>query len=217
MTRQFVLAVEAYYCLSTFFSFFVLCLILFFSCLVAVIFFFLFLFLVYFLYVVCERVPSVIFPVQRTTSGVGDRPNRHNVRTTYNVRTYSEKANSATANQYVGSNKEKKLVTIFSRLIFNPACGQLNREKNIFPCPHSRPRIWSRGTVSAVPSRVSPLILHAQAESGAYSRTPLFSPAFHHGVVSTPEKAPSGESLAKIAFQWRHQRESAGRGPLVPW
>ena len=30
MTRQFVLAVEAYYCLSTFFSFFVLCLIIFF-------------------------------------------------------------------------------------------------------------------------------------------------------------------------------------------
>ena len=82
MTRLFVLPVEAYYCLSTFFSFFVLCLIFFFSCLVAVIFFFLFLFLVYFLDVVCECVPSVIFPVQRTTSGVGDQPNRHNVRTT---------------------------------------------------------------------------------------------------------------------------------------
>ena len=39
-------------------------------------------FLVYFLYVVCECVPSIIFPVQRTTSGVGDRPNWHNVRTT---------------------------------------------------------------------------------------------------------------------------------------
>ena len=36
--------------------------------------FFLLLFLVYFLYVVCECVPLVIFPVQRTTSGVGDRP-----------------------------------------------------------------------------------------------------------------------------------------------
>ena len=82
MTRQFVLAVEAYYRLFTFFSFFVLCLILFFSCLVAVIFFFLLLFLVYFLHVVCECVPSVIFPVKRTTSGVGDRPSRHNVRTT---------------------------------------------------------------------------------------------------------------------------------------
>ena len=57
-----------------------------------------------------------------------------------------------------------------------------------FPRPRSRLRIWSRETGSAVPSRVSPLILHAQAESGAYSRAPLFPPAFHHGVVSTPEK-----------------------------
>ena len=56
------------------------------------------------------------------------------------------------------------------------------------PCPRSRLRIWSRETGSAVPSRVSPLILHAQAESGAYSWAPLFPPAFHHGVVSTPEK-----------------------------
>ena len=76
MTRQFVLAVEAYYGLFTFFfpTFFAL----YFPWLVAVIFFFLFLFLGYFLHVVCESVPSVIFPVQRTTSG----PNRHNVRTT---------------------------------------------------------------------------------------------------------------------------------------
>ena len=57
-----------------------------------------------------------------------------------------------------------------------------------FPCPRSRHRIWSRETGSAVPSRVSPLILHAQAESGAYSRAPLFPSAFRHGVVSTPEK-----------------------------
>ena len=57
-----------------------------------------------------------------------------------------------------------------------------------FRCPRSRLRIRSRETGSAVPSRVSPLILHAQAESGAYSRAPLFPPAFRHGVVSTPEK-----------------------------
>ena len=29
-------------------------------------------------------------------------------------------------------------VITFSRLIFNPACGQLNREKKNFPCPRSR-------------------------------------------------------------------------------
>ena len=34
-----------------------------------------------------------------------------------------------------------------------------------FPCPRTRLRIWSRGTGSAVPSRVSPLSLHTQAES----------------------------------------------------
>ena len=57
-----------------------------------------------------------------------------------------------------------------------------------FPCPRSRLRIWSRETDSAFPFRVSPLILHAQAEPGAYSRAPLFPVAFRHGMVSTPEK-----------------------------
>ena len=33
------------------------------------------------------------------------------------------------------------------------------------PCSRSRLRIWSRGTGSTVPSWVSPLILHTQAES----------------------------------------------------
>ena len=41
--------------------------------------------------------------------------------------------------------------------VANPARGQLNRE-NEFPCPRSRLRIWSGGTGSAVPSRVSLLI-----------------------------------------------------------
>ena len=40
-----------------------------------------------------------------------------------------------------------------------------------------RLRICSRETGSAVPSRVSPLVLHTQAGSGAYSRDPLL-PAF---------------------------------------
>ena len=41
--------------------------------------------------------------------------------------------------------------------------------KPILPCARSRLRIWSRETGSAVPSRVSLLIFHTQAESGAYS------------------------------------------------
>ena len=103
------------------------------------------------------------------------------------------------------------------RSSISPACGQLNRGNMNFPCPRSRLRIWSRETGLAVPSRVRLLILHAQAESGAYSRAPLFPPAFRHSVVSAPEKAPSGQSNAKNAFQLRHHRESAGTGPLVPW
>ena len=37
-----------------------------------------------------------------------------------------------------------------------------------FACPRSRQRVWSRELGLAVPSRVSLLILHTQAESGAY-------------------------------------------------
>ena len=54
--------------------------------------------------------------------------------------------------------------------VINPARGPLTRGKRIFPCPRSRLRNWPRETSSAVPSRVSLLILHTQAESGAYSR-----------------------------------------------
>ena len=43
----------------------------------------------------------------------------------------------------------------------NPTRGQLNKEKIIFPCLRSRLRVWSFEAGSAVPSRVSPLILHA--------------------------------------------------------
>ena len=35
--------------------------------------------------------------------------------------------------------------------VANPARGQLNKEKIIFPCPRSRLRVWSRETGSAVP------------------------------------------------------------------
>ena len=43
--------------------------------------------------------------------------------------------------------------------VANPACGQLNREKDFFPVPvRIYLRIWSRETGSAVPSRVSLLI-----------------------------------------------------------
>ena len=49
--------------------------------------------------------------------------------------------------------------------------------KWIFPCPSSRLRIWSHRTGLAVQFRASTLILHAQAQFGAYSRGPLPSPS----------------------------------------
>ena len=54
------------------------------------------------------------------------------------------------------------------RKVANPVYGQLNREK--FPCPRSRLRIWFRETGLAVPSLVSLLILYTNAESGTNSR-----------------------------------------------
>ena len=58
--------------------------------------------------------------------------------------------------------------------VANPARRQLNRENELFPVPVSVWEFdWSRETCSAVPSRVSLLILHALAESGAYSRDSL--------------------------------------------
>ena len=53
--------------------------------------------------------------------------------------------------------------------VANPARVQLNRKKWILSCPRLRLRIWSRETDSAVPARVSLIILHTQAESSAYS------------------------------------------------
>ena len=43
-------------------------------------------------------------------------------------------------------------------MVDSPACDQLNRGDEIFPCPRSRLRIWSRETGSAVASRISLLI-----------------------------------------------------------
>ena len=50
-----------------------------------------------------------------------------------------------------------------------------------FTCPRSRLRVWSRELGSVIPSRVSPLILHTQPESGTYLQdsTPGFRYGFH--------------------------------------
>ena len=66
-------------------------------------------------------------------------------------------------------------------MVVNPSRGRLSR---------SRLKIWSRETGSAVPSRVSSLILHTQAEftHGLHSRAPLSATAsfytFNHHRVN---------------------------------
>ena len=61
---------------------------------------------------------------------------------------------------------------------------QLTREK--IPCPRSRLKIWFCETDLAVPSRVSLLILHTQAKSGAYSRDCSRCPRRHPYIFPTP-------------------------------
>ena len=51
-------------------------------------------------------------------------------------------------------------------------------------CPRSRLSFWPREEGSAFPPRVGSPILHAGAESGAYSRAPLLLPAFRDGAAA---------------------------------
>ena len=82
--------------------------------------------------------------------------------------------------------------------------------------PHSRLRIWYRETGSAVPSGVSPLIHHTQAE---YDATHAVPPAFRDGVRIIHRQPPSGESRFYGVTQLRTDgvqcRESAGTGPII--
>ena len=99
----------------------------------------------------------------------------------------------------------------------NPARGQLNRENEHLPVSVRGLRIWSRETGSAVPSRVSLLIFHTQAESGAYSRDssrfsrwrPFIYTALRHRV------SPEFYRVTQLRTDGVHCRESAGTGPVV--
>ena len=74
------------------------------------------------------------------------------------------------------------------------------------PCPCSRLRIWSRETGSAVPFRVSQLILHTQAESGASSWDSSRFLWWHPFIrLKPPYAIGSVPSLAghAIAYRWR--------------
>ena len=101
--------------------------------------------------------------------------------------------------------------------VANPARGQLNREK-IFPCPRACPRIWSRETGSAVPSRVSLLIsiLRLNLVLTYYVIPPEFRGGVHLFILN--RHTPSGQSrvyrVAQLRTDGVHYRESAGTGPV---
>ena len=98
-----------------------------------------------------------------------------------------------------------------------PARGQLNRENEYSPCPRSCLRIWSRETVSAVPSRVSLLISILRLNMVLTCGIP---PEFRDGVhiFILNHHTPSGQGRVYRVTQLRtngvHCRESTGTGPV---
>ena len=82
----------------------------------------------------------------------------------------------------------------------------------------SSPRIWSRETGSAVPSRVSLLVPHTQAESGTYSRNSSRFPR-RRPFIYLERHTPLGQCRLYRVAQSRTNdvncRESAGTGPVV--
>ena len=99
-----------------------------------------------------------------------------------------------------------------------------------FPCPSTCLRIWSRETGSAVPSRVSLLILHTLAESDAYllwdsSRVPRRRPYIYIKLPYAIGSVPTLSGQA-TAYRWRSlprvrwQRASKPLGSskrVLPW
>ena len=89
--------------------------------------------------------------------------------------------------------------------------------KIIFPCTRSRLRILSRETGSAVPSRISLLILHSQSESVALLTE--FLPISAAASIFFYRHTPSGHSrvyrVTRLRIDGIHCRESAGIGPVV--
>ena len=101
--------------------------------------------------------------------------------------------------------------------VANPARGQLNREKIIFPSPRSRLRIWPCETSSAVPSRVSLLISILRLNLVlAHGIPPKFRGVVHIFIYN--RHTPSGQSRIYRVTQLRtdgvHCQESAGTGPV---
>ena len=93
----------------------------------------------------------------------------------------------------------------------NPACGAELKS-------HWLLSIRSRETGSPYPYSVSSLILHTQAESGAYSRAHLLPPAFRDGVASPPsnviDSVPTLSGHA-VACQWRSSPSAESLAPRL--
>ena len=108
-------------------------------------------------------------------------------------------------------------------MVANLACGQLNKEDALFPCPRSCLRIWSRGTGSAVLCGIGPLILTIQAESGACSRAPHHPPASQRAIsmptVNGHRTSPELSDYA-VVYRWcssptvRRNRTGRSQGSL---
>ena len=86
--------------------------------------------------------------------------------------------------------------------VANPARGQRNREKEYSPVPCTPLEIWSRETDSSFTSRVSLLILHTRAESGAYSRDSSRCPR-RRPFIYLNRHTPLGQSRVYRVYRWR--------------
>ena len=106
--------------------------------------------------------------------------------------------------------------------VANPARGQLNRKNIFFLVPIRALKFVSTG--SAVPSRVSLLILHTQPESRTSSRDSSRFPR-RHPFIYLNRHTSSGQSRVyrvtqnnnktkQLRTDGAHCRESAGTGPV---
>ena len=92
---------------------------------------------------------------------------------------------------------------------------------SVFPCPRSRLRIWSPETGSAIPSRVSPLFLHFQAESSIINLVRLLTGFLTFSATASihlNRQPPSGQSRVNRVTHLgtdgvHHYQESTGTGP----
>ena len=99
--------------------------------------------------------------------------------------------------------------------VANPACGQLNMETILFPCPRSRLKTRSHETDWAIPSRVSLLILHPKVDSGVYSRDSSRFTLRRLFIPSTVIESGLLYQVTQLPTNDVHCRESAGTGPFV--